>query len=760
VVTAAPVGDDVWAGSRRLLRRLRDLMKGGGSGQERLDKVVEIIAADIGADVCSLYVLGEKKILELFATRGLKPEAVHQTRLRVGEGLVGLIAKEARALALPDAQKHPNFAYRPETGEEIYRSFLGVPIQRNGETCGVLTVQHIREREYPDEALEALETVAMVIAEVLASNLRPVLGRSGGVVRDVRMPARLTGKVLNGGFGIGRIVPQRRGIVISRIVADDPDAELSRLGTAVQRMHAEIDQLVGQANDNSEQEHRDILEAYRMFAEDRGWLRRIEEAIRSGLTAEAAVQKIQNETTARMAQVKDSYLRARLTDLTDLANRLLVHLLGPNLAKAEETNEDVILIARDLGPAELLEYDRERLRGIVLEEGGPTSHVAIVAKALDVPVIGLCEGILAQSREGELAMVDGENGQVFLRPSDPVQASFRQSLAAYAQRQADYAAVRDLPSVTKDGQRVSLHINAGLLIDMAHLHDSGAEGVGLYRTEIPFMVRDALPTVQEQTEWYGEILAQAGDKPVVFRTLDIGGDKALPYWQGRPDTNPALGWRALRIGLDRPAILRLQLRALLRSSASRPLRIMFPMVSEVSEVQAARGLLEREIARQLALGNAVPPEIKVGVMLEVPALAWQLPELFTACDFVSVGSNDLLQFLFAADRGHHRLADRYDPLSPAVLRLLKSIAVAAKDANCTFSLCGEMASRPLEAMALIGCGYRTLSLSAQAVPRVKSMVRGLAAGPLEVRMEELLQARATSLRAELTEFAADNGVAL
>jgi len=754
------MGENVWAGPRRLLRQLRDLMKGGGSGQERLDNVVEIIATDIGADVCSLYVLSERKVLELFATRGLKPEAVHQTRLRVGEGLVGLIAKEARALALPDAQKHSNFAYRPETGEEIFRSFLGVPIQRGGETCGVLTVQHIRERDYPDEAVEALETVAMVIAEVLAGSLSPVSGAVGGRGRDNRLPARLTGQGLNGGFGIGRIVPQRRGIVISRIVADDPESELVRLAAAVEKMHAEIDQIVGAAQDNSEQEHRDILEAYRMFAEDRGWLRRIEEAVRNGLTAEAAVQKIQNETTGRMAQVKDSYLRTRLTDLTDLANRLLVHLLGPNLAEAEQTAGDVILIARDLGPAELLEYDREKLSGVVLEEGGPTSHVAIVAKALDVPVIGLCEGILSQSREGDLAMVDGENGQVFLRPSEPVQASFRQSLAAYTQRQADYAAVRDLPSVTKDGHRVSLHINAGLLIDLSHLHDSGAEGVGLYRTEIPFMVRDALPTVREQTEWYNEIMAQAGEKPVIFRTLDIGGDKALPYWQGRPDTNPALGWRALRIGLDRPAILRLQIRALLRASADRPLRIMFPMVSDVSELVAARALLEREIVRLRTLGEKVPPEIKVGVMLEVPALAWQLPELFAACDFVSVGSNDLLQFLFAADRGHHRLAERYDPLSPAVLRLLKSIATAAEEAGCAISLCGEMASRPLEAMALIGCGYRTLSLSAQAVPRVKSMVRGLAAGLLEVRMEEWLQARASSLRDELNQFAADNGISL
>ncbi len=752
-----------WTGPRRLLRLLRDIMKGGGTAQERLDRIVTLIAQDMVAEVCSVYVLRAGEVLELFATKGLKPEAVHHTRLRLGEGLVGRIALTARALRLADAQRHPDFAYRPETGEEIYQSLMGVPILRDGRVLGVLVVQNVTPRDYAEEELEALETVAMLLAELVAGG-ELVAPTEARVAQTAALnPVRLRAIVLNEGLAMGRVVPHQRGIVIRQTVAEDPQAELDGLDAAVREMHASLDRLFRDAYAHGRgSEHEEVLASYRMFAEDHGWLNRIREAVRGGLTAAAAVQKVQNDTRARMSQVTDPYLRERLSDLDDLTNRLLHHLLGAKgSAETEELPDDVILVARNLGPAELLDYDRAKLRAVVLEEGSATAHVAIVARALDIPVLGRCRGVLKEARPGDEALVDGDTGQFLLRPGEGVSESFAESMALRARRAALFAADRDLPPVSRDGVRVKLMINAGLLVDLPQLEESGADGIGLYRTEVPFMVRRDFPDVGAQTRLYERVLAHTGDKPVVFRTLDVGGDKVLPYWRGGgDDENPAMGWRGLRVGLDRPAILRQQLRALIRAAAGRELRVMFPMVSEVAEVAAARELVDLELARQRAAGGTLPAALRVGVMLEVPALLWQLPQLFRQIDFLALGSNDLMQFLFASDRGNPRLARRYDPLSPAVAAALGDLARRARAAGVEVSVCGEMAGHPLEAMLLLGCGVRTLSMAPRAVPAVRSMIRTLELAGVE----DLLRHRAVgghhSLRECLRGFALDHGVAI
>jgi len=756
---SAPAGmDHGWAGSRRLLRLLRDLMKGSGSSQTRLDKVVDLIAQDIVAEVCSIYLLRSGDVLELFATKGLKPAAVHKTRMRVNQGLVGLIAAQARPVALADAQSHPNFAYFPETGEEVYQSLMGVPIMRGGRVLGVLVVQNRTQRNYNEEEVEALETVAMVLAEMLTGDrlLDGGPGAAGGGAAD--MPARLSGMVLNEGLAIGTAVPHQRGIVITQVVAEDPEAELRRLDNSLGEMRDALDVMLARSDVARDGEHREVLETYRMFADDRGWMRRMHDAVLGGLTAEAAVQKIQNETRARMAAIKDAYLRARLADLDDLGNRLLHHLLGLEEKRDEELPADMVLVASDLGPAELLDYDQSRLRAVVLEHGAPTSHVAIVARALQIPMIGRCTGIGTELREGDRVIVDGETGQVLLRPSESVLAGFTESMAAKERQRAAFRAVRELPSVSRDGQVIPLLINAGLMIDLPHLQDGGAEGIGLYRTEVPFMIRDSFPDVPTQTEIYGKILDAAGGKPVVFRTLDVGGDKVLPYWRGGDEANPAMGWRAIRIGLDRPALLRRQLRALLHAAAGRSLSVMFPMVSDVAEFEAAKALLQREIEREKAFGDRLPAEIRVGAMLEVPALALQLPQLLPRCDFLSLGTNDLVQFLYAADRGNPRLARRYDVLSPAVLTFLHQIAEQANTWGVPLTACGEMAGHPLEAMALIGCGIRRLSMAPQAVDQVKTMVRGLDVEPLQAFINQLLTLPDHSIREQLRTFASDHDV--
>lgn len=745
--------------SRRLLARLRDVMAGGGTAEERLDKVVTLIAADMVAEVCSCYVMRAGEVLELFATEGLKKSAVHKTRLRVGEGLVGDVAAHARPLALADAQAHPMFAYRPETGEEIFHSLMGVPIIRGGRVIGVLVVQNRTMRHYTDEEIETLETVAMVLAELVASGELVDRQELVAVDGNALLPLRIEGIKLNAGVGIGVAVLHQPRITIRRLVAEDPEAEMERLRTALAAIKNALDELFSRP-EMRDGEHRDVLETYRMFTEDKGWLGKIGEAIRSGLTAEGAVQKVHDDMRARMSQITDPYLRERLHDFEDLANRLLQHLSEGEEKGTGELPDDAILIARTMGPMDLFDYDPKRLRGLVLEEGSPTMHVAIVARALDIPVVGRAKEVLDKVEPLDPVIVDGDNGQVFVRPSDDIRDIFADAISLRAERAAQYARLRDLPAVTDDHVAIKLMMNAGLLLDMSHLRDSGADGVGLYRTELPFMARSALPDVAAQTLLYRKILDQAEGKPVTFRALDVGGDKILPYWNPYEEDNPALGWRSIRITLDRPAVLRHQLRALLRAAKGRELRVMFPMIAEVAELVQARHILNLEIERERALGHDLPAGLKVGTMLEVPALAFQLDALLPLVDFVSIGSNDMTQFLYAVDRGNPRIAERYDPLAPGMLTFIRHVAGKCEAAGVPLSVCGEMAGRPLEAMALIACGVRMLSVAAPSIGPVKTMIRTLRVAPVKAYLDSLLQAPDRSLRGKLKSFAIDHGVTL
>lgn len=751
---------DPVAGARRLLARLRDVMAGSGTAQSRLDKIVMTIAHEMSADVCSCYVMRAGEVLELFATIGLNPDAVHKTRMRVGEGLIGDVAAHARPIALANAPSHPNFAYRPETGEDPFNGFLAVPILRGGRVRGVLAIQHKDRRDYDEQEVETLQTIAMIVAELVVTG-ELVDSRELSLVNDlVLLPSRLEGTSLNRGVAMGVAVLHRPQLTIRQMVADDPEAELARLKEAVESMHSAIDQMliaVGQADS----EHAEIMQTYRMVAADRGWLNRIREAIRSGLTAEAAVQRVQDDNSARMAQIADPYIRDRLLDLNDITNRLLQHLAGkPVEAIGGTLPDEFILVARNLGPAELLDYDRRRLRGLVMEEGSAYSHVAIVARALDIPVVGQAADVLRRVEPLDFLIVDGDNGQVFVRPADDIQAVFAASMAARQRRQAEYAKLRDLPAVTADGQDVTLMLNCGLLIDLPHLSGTGADGVGLYRTEIPFMVRPSYPDVATQLENYSKVLDEAAGKPVNFRTLDVGGDKTLPYFPELGEENPALGWRAIRIGLDRPSMLRKQLRAMLLAAAGRDLRVMFPMVATVAEFIQARRILDLEVKRLADSGQPGPVSLKVGVMMEVPALLFQLDALLPLVDFMSVGSNDMLQYLFASDRGNPMLNNRYDLLSPALLRVLKMLVEKCAEAGVTLSLCGEMASKPLDAMALLGVGMRHLSMSAPAFFPVKAMLRSLHVGDLSAYMDRLYHLPVRSLRPYLKSYAADHGIRL
>jgi phosphotransferase system enzyme I (PtsP) len=748
-------------GTRRLLRRLRDVMAAAGTAQERLDRIVLLVAAEMVAEVCSIYAMRAGEVLELFATEGLRPEAVHRTRLRVGEGLVGVIAATARPLALADAQAHPDFAYRPETGEEIYHSLMGVPILRGGRVLGVLVAQNRTPRRYTEDEIEIAQTIAMIVAELIASGelVNPLeLAQSGS---GALLPVRLNGVRLNEGLAIGPAVLHMPKLVIHQVVAEDIEAELARLQQAVGAMQSAIDDLVVTSRGLGVGEHRDVIETYRMFAADRGWLNRITEAVRNGLTAEAAVQKIREETRTRMMQIADPYLRERLFDLEDLANRLQQFLSGG--FSGPDTSvlpPEFILIAHSMGPAELLDYAHRRVRGLVLEEGSPTAHVAIVARAFDIPVVGRVEDAISRTEPSDLVIVDGDRGQVLIRPSEDLHQAVEEAIAARTRRRAYYDTLRDQPAVTRDGVPIRLLLNAGLLVDLVQVAATGAEGVGLFRTEIPLLTRDAFPDVADQTGFYRRAYEQVGDRPIVFRTLDIGGDKVLPYLDHDAEDNPAMGWRAIRIGLDRPAMLRQQLRALLRAAAGRDLWVKFPMIAEVAEFDRARALLELERRRAVDEGYDPPRSVKLGVMLEVPSLLWQLPALLERIDFLSIGTNDLAAFLFAADRGNPRLADRYDLLSAPMVALFRDVIAKCTAAKVPLSMCGEMAGNPVEAMMLIALGFRTLSLNASALGPVKTMIRSLDVGGTEDYLDEIGDRPDHSLRQRLEAYARDHAVVL
>ncbi|AHG47051.1 peptidase [Rhizobium leguminosarum bv. trifolii CB782] len=753
---------DLSGGPRVLLRRLRELMAEPLEPQDRLDRIVRQIAGNMVAEVCSVYVLRADGVLELYATEGLNREAVHLAQLKMGQGLVGTIAASAQPLNLSDAQSHPAFRYLPETGEEIYHSFLGVPILRTGRSLGVLVVQNKASRNYREEELEALETTAMVLAEMIATGELKKITKPG-LELDLTRSVTVDGDTYNDGIGLGYVVLHEPRIVVTNLLNEDAEKEIRRLAEAMGSLRISIDDMLSRRDVSMEGEHREVLETYRMFAHDQGWVRKLEEAIRNGLTAEAAVEKVQSDTKARMMRLTDPYLRERMHDFEDLANRLLRQLTGyTGRTTAEGFPNDAVILARAMGAAELLDYPRANVRGLVLEEGAVTSHVVIVARAMGIPVIGQAAGVVALAENGDAVIIDADEGHVHLRPMADHRRSYEEKVRFRARRQEQFRALRAVEPVTKDGQRIALMMNAGLLVDLPQLSESGAEGIGLFRTELQFMIASTMPKADEQEQFYRNVIKQAAGRPVTFRTLDIGGDKVVPYFRGHEEENPALGWRAIRLSLDRPGLLRTQLRALLKASADTELKLMVPMVTEVSELKMVRELLQREVQHLSRFGHGLPRKLQFGAMLEVPALLWQLDELMEAVDFVSVGSNDLFQFSMAVDRGNARVSDRFDPLGKPFLRILRDIVRGADRNKTPVTLCGELASKPISAMALLGIGFRSISMSPASIGPVKAMLLGLDVEALATAMDEVLDDvhSMTPMREVLARFAESHNIPL
>ena len=742
-----------------MLRHLHHVMASEDSAQLRLDQIVTIIAENLKTEVCSIYLARAGGVLELFATEGLKAEAVHQTRLHFGEGLVGLVAESGDLLNLSDAPTHPSFVYRPETGEEIYHAFLGVPILRGGKSIGVLVIQNIAERLYEEEEAEVLQTIAMVLAELVASGDLVSSDELAEDASKVGHALTLDGMALSDGVGMGKVVFHETRIKITRWVSDNAEQERIALEKGIDELRAQLEALRDDPDLAQGGEHREVLETYRMFAYDRGWQRKMREAVETGLTAEGAVERVQQENSARMMKTNDSYLRERMQDLDNLANRLIRIIMGVQGDDRHELLVDSVLIARTMGPAELLDYDRTKVKAVVLEEGSPNAHMTIVARALGIPVIGRVIGLRTHVEEGDQVVVDSETEHVYIRPTEDILDIYAENILARDALAAEYASERTLPFITKDGTELDIFMNAGLLVDLPRLDDTGAKGIGLFRTEFQFMVSTKLPRVTQQQELYEDVLNAAGDRPVVFRTLDVGGDKKIAFLpREENEENPAMGWRAIRISLDRPALLRYQLRALLYSAKDRELNIMFPMIAEIQELRGVKAIYQKEVDRMIKNGDTPPANVKLGCMLEVPSLAWQLDLVMEEIDFISIGTNDLMQFFFACDRSSPKLAGRYDLLAPSVLSFLKTVVDSGKVYNVPITLCGEMGGKPLEAMALLGLGMTRLSVSPSAVGAIRKMARTLDLQKLKPFMEANLKSDKHSLREQLILFAKDHNI--
>lgn len=730
-----------------ILRQFQQVVSENDEPAAKLENAMRILSDSFGADAAVCYVTVDDNYLELFSFFGTVKDAFKRN-IRYNEGFIGNIAASRRSL------------FRTNKEEPYYKSALGVPLLRWNRTAGVILIAHKDAYQYTSDEVEILETVALFLTAVLFSeemaNYKKKLIKSRGLnIKD-----RLKGVTLNKGYGVGNAVVHQRRQALTKIFAEDKVAELTRLEDAKERMNKSLDEKFNTTRLGIG-EHTDILETYRMFARDKGWYQKISDNIENGLTAEAAVERAYEDAWNRLSGSNDIYLKERLHDLRDVADRLRLFLSGEDGKNIHnQTDDDIIIVAQTMGPADLMDYDYKKIRGLIIEDGTPTMHVAIVAKALNIPVIAKIRGIFKDVKEGELLALDGQEGYVYVNPSDDIVQKFKSRQKNMALLLEQLKKLKRFPNKTLDGTRINLSINVGLDFDFDYLDSTKCDGVGLYRTEIPFMSSEQMPDVEQQVAFYKKLIDKAGRKKVIFRSLDVGSDKLLPYWSDMKEDNPAIGWRSIRITLDRRAILRKQIRAFLKAAAGVELNVMFPMIASLEEFLEAKETLLLELEKEKRRGESVPKKVNVGLMIEVPSVIFQLDDILKEADFISVGTNDLAQFVFACDRGNPRLSDRYDVLSAPFLRVMREIVKKADKAGVLCSVCGEMASNPVEAMALIGLGFRRLSVAGSAYGNVKNMIRTLSVQDITDYVQTLLKSPKRSLRPQLLAYAHDHGIAI
>ncbi len=717
------------------LRRIVQEVNAAPNLRDVLNIIVARVRSTMDTEVCSVYLRNEQDVYVLMATEGLKQEAIGKVKLARGEGLVGLVASREEPLNLDEADSHPKYQYFPETGEEVYSSFLGVPIIHHRKVLGVLVVQQKHKRRF-DEGEEAfLVTMSAQLAGVIAH-----AEATGGLAAiGQKAEARFMGVAGAPGVAIGSAVvvsPLADLNAVPVQINSDPEEELAYFSDSLAAVRQDIEQLSRQLEAHLNKEERILFDAYLGMLDDASIAGEVAEKIRAGYSAQYAWSQVILEHVAVFSRMEDPYLRERASDVRDLGSRVLAYL-QQNLAEEKTYPERTILVGEELTASNLGEVPVDRLAGIVSQRGSSNSHIAILARSLGIPTVMGAVDLPFTHLEGHDMVVDGYRGAVYSDPSQRVRDHYEAILTEDKQLVASLESIKELPCETIDHRRVALWVNTGLVADAMISIERGAEGVGLYRTEIPFMLRDRFPSEEEQRQVYREQLATFAPRPVTMRTLDIGGDKSLPYFPISED-NPFLGWRGIRVTLDHPEIFLAQVRAMLKASEGFDnLRIMLPMVSNVPELEVALMLIYRAYDELLEEGYKVkmPP---VGVMIEVPAAVYQVREFAERVDFLSVGSNDLTQYLLAVDRNNPRVADLYHSLHPAVLKALASIAKDAKEQDTPVSICGELAGDPAAAMLLVGMGYDTLSMNATNLLKVKSVIRAVSAQQIQHLLQEVM----------------------
>jgi len=705
-----------------------------------LDVIVDNVQEALKTEVCSVYLLDERSNrYVLMATRGLNPDAVGVVSLGLSEGLVGLVGQREELINLEEASAHPKFRYLPETGEDRYNAFLGVPILHRRKVLGVLVVQQQLKRRFGEAEEAFLVTLSAQISGVVAH--ARALGQLDNLhsPKNVNSPRIFQGVAGASGIAMGRAVviypPADLDSVPDRAV-EDIDSELVQLNQALGAVRAEMQMLGNKMTESLMPEERALFDVYLRMLDDNALGGEIVEKIRAGNWAQGALRAVIDDHMQSFAAMDDPYLRERMADVRDLGRRILAHLQKQTSAN-RDFPENSILIGEEISTATLVETPLESIAAIVTTTGAANSHMAIVARALGIPtVVGVAELPVSSLDDAEM-IVDAYQSRIYVHPSRELRKRYKEIIKEERQLVAGLDAYRDLPAETPDGHKVVLYVNTGLMADVARARDRGAEGVGLYRSEIPFMLRDRFPSEEEQRTIYRQQLSAFEPRPVTMRTLDIGGDKDLPYFP-IDEVNPALGWRGIRITLDHPEIFLVQMRAMLRASIGlNNLQIMLPMVSSVFEIEEAQHLVHRaltEVQEEEKVDISMP---KLGIMIEVPATLLQIRELAGMVDFVSVGSNDLTQYLLAVDRNNSRVADLYTPYHPSVLRALQFIVNECHAVGKPVGICGEMAGDPGTSILLMAMGFDSLSMSASNLLKIRKVVRSV---PMETSRRLLAQA--------------------
>ncbi|ENA33075.1 phosphoenolpyruvate-protein phosphotransferase [Pseudomonas sp. HPB0071] len=723
------------------LRKVVQEVNGAKDLKTALSIIVQRVRAAMGTQVCSVYLLDpETNRFVLMSTEGLNKRSIGRVSMAPNEGLVGLVGTREEPLNLEDASSHPRFRYFAETGEERYASFLGAPIIHHRRVMGVLVVQQKERRQF-DEGEEAFlvtmsAQLAGVIAHAEATGTIRGLGRQGKGIQE----ARFVGIPGAPGVGVGTavvVLPPADLEVVPDKTVTDIEAELALFQHALESVREDMRQLSERLSTQLRKEERALFDVYLMMLDDAALGNEVTQIIKRGQWAQGALRQVVTEHVRRFEMMDDAYLSERAADVKDLGRRLLAYLQQARqqcLVYPDQT----ILVSEELSPAMLGEVPEGKLAGMISVLGSGNSHVAILARAMGIPTVMGAVDLPYSKVDGISLIVDGYHGEVFTNPSPQLLKQYSAVVEEERQLTQGLEALRSLPCETLDGHRMPLWVNTGLLADVARAQQRGAEGVGLYRTEVPFMINDRFPSEKEQLSIYREQLAAFHPQPVTMRMLDIGGDKSLSYFPIKED-NPFLGWRGIRVTLDHPEIFLVQARAMLKASEGLDnLRIMLPMISGVHELDEAQHLLHRAWCevRDEGVNISMPP---VGVMVEVPSAVYQARDLAREVDFISVGSNDLTQYLLAVDRNNPRVADLYDYFHPAVLQALKSVVEDAHAENVPVSICGEMAGDPAAAVLLMAMGYDSLSMNATNLPKVKWLLRQMSLSKAKELLDQLLK---------------------